>query len=181
MLIGKLCFFSNQCLAVQVVVICIIAVVKKITCLHIQLGPPFIGIIDTQCIGSTDTFLCTYLEIAGISATATTCSAWPVSTTTAVSTTTTAAKISAAPTTTGNAKQILRRKILCIDIIKVAYYRYSAVAFKCAYIASGIVPAICTIARKYAPELPILNARLGNYINCFYRVAIIKTGKCCLI
>ncbi|MCH5689953.1 hypothetical protein LWM68_40450 [Niabella sp. W65] len=63
---------------------------------------------------------------------------------------------------------------MLVNIIKIAYKRKSPVPVKKTYVTARLVAAIGSIAGVNTSKLAIGNLALGNNINSFYRIAVVK-------
>src|SRR5690606_33125987 len=66
-------------------------------------------------------------------------------------------------------------------VIKISYKRKPPVAVKKADISTCLITLIGTVTGIQTSELAIFNARFGHYIDRFYGIAVIKSGKLGLI
>ena len=143
--IGFLCtekiFRIRECFCIYHRLIGVIAVIKKVAAGDSNFAIQHIAVVYAKGICFTDTACLAYRKIIRIA--------------TASSTPTPAATTA----TAGKPQQILRTKILLIDIIEITNNRYAPVAIKETHIATGSVPVICSITCIYTPKLPVFNTR----------------------
>src|SRR5205814_4536300 len=120
----------------------------------VQFFLPFITVVDSKGIRSTDAILLAHEEVIGVTG---------IACITTVPSTAVASTSGAAPTTatTGYTQQVFSTKILLVNIIKQSHQRQPAIPLKETYIPTCGIPVIRAISCIRSSKLSISGTRFG--------------------